>query len=101
MAARKKTGGGSGKGRVIVLVLALLVVTAAFFLFVSRDRLPEVVRNNAVIVKTYRLRDALLSSPGSDAPVDPEKKQLGYPKDDRKKLESLIGTETKNETEAK
>ncbi len=100
MAARKKTGGGT-KGKIILLFLVLVAAVSAFFVFVSRDKLPGALRDNAVIAKTYKFKDALLSSPGDAAPVDPEKKQLGYPKDDRKKLDSLITTETKPETEQK
>ncbi len=107
MAGRKKTG-GNGKTRAVLLLLALIAVTAAFFTFVSRDQLPERIRNNSIVAKTYRFRDAMLSSPAPVTAADPEKQQLGYPKDDRKKLESLIGTEanttkveTKNETEPK
>ncbi len=80
--------------RLFVLVVTGLCAIAAFPVMFDRNALPESVRDNRAVTKLYETRDRVMlvaSRVIHGVPATPEEaKQQGYPKDDRKKLETII-----------
>ncbi len=94
-AAKKHSQGHSPwRIRLFVILVTGLCAAAAFPVMFDRNALPEAVRDNKAVVKLYDARDRvtlIASRIIHGVPVTPEEaKQQGYPKDDRKKLESII-----------
>ncbi len=80
--------------RLFVILVAGLCSATAFPVMFDRNALPEAVRDNKAVTKLYETRDRVAIAASRiihGVPATPEEaKQQGYPKDDRKQLESII-----------
>jgi hypothetical protein len=101
--ARHSSGRHAGSHRLRMrLIAGALVLTgslAAVLMLFDRKDLPPGVRDNPYITRLYCERDvairattAMLGRGAPEAPADAnaDMKQLGYPKADRAKLETII-----------
>lgn len=99
-AKRPAAGNHPWRTRLFAGAVVLACAIAAFVTLFDRKDLPPAVRDNAYIARVYRERDTVIESTSTmldrrgaaETPVDAnaDMKQLGYPKDDRAKLETII-----------
>ena len=93
MAAARKSAAPAKTGRRFLLILLVLLIAAGgAAVAVDKNMLPQSLQGNALVARFYRVREALLNPNAAPVKEDPAAKQLGYPKDDRKKLDALIDT---------
>ncbi|TAL30316.1 MAG: hypothetical protein EPN97_12910 [Alphaproteobacteria bacterium] len=99
--AKRHTGNRPLRRRLFAGAVVLVCALAAFVTLFDRKDLPAGVRDNPYIARIYCERDAAIRATtamlglhgAEEAPADAnaDMKQLGYPKDDRAKLETIIG----------
>jgi len=90
MSARKGAAAPKKGRRIIVFMLVMIVAAGALFVLVDENMLPKALQENPRVARFFRVREALMHGEKDAPKEDPAAKQLGYPKDDRKKLDALI-----------
>lgn len=84
------------KTKVFVLAVVLVCGGAMAISLFERKELPQGLRDSKLVTAAYEARDRAIQKgeewmhPADNKPQDAESKQVGYEKDDRKKLEALI-----------
>jgi hypothetical protein len=98
--AKRHAGGRPWRWRLLAGVAVLVCVLAGFLALSDRKDLPPNLRNSPVVIGVYGERDAILRATtamlglpdAAEAPADAnaDMKQLGYPRNDRAKLDTII-----------
>jgi hypothetical protein len=98
--AKRHTRNHSWRRRLFAGAAVLVFSFAAFVTLSDRKDLPAKLRNNPYVTSIYCERDAAIRATtamlglqgAEEAPVDAnaDMKQLGYPKNDRAKLDTII-----------
>lgn len=83
--------------RLFLALLGLAVALGAGVALIDKRELPEKLRESKAVSAVYETRDRAISASREyllrdmgAKPENTEKKQQGYPKEDRKKLEEII-----------
>ena len=80
----KKSDQKTSWGRV---ALVWVTVIGGIFFFIPRDKLPNIIKDQKIIVKAYDFKDG---SGKNAANIEPAAGETGYKSDDRRELDSLI-----------
>lgn len=90
MTGRKSASAPKKGRRILVFMVVMILAVGALAVLVDEKMLPKALQENPQVDRFYRVREALMHGEKTPAKEDPAAKQLGYPKDDRKKLDALI-----------